>query len=89
MPISRTRSSFEAAARTGAEVPEIVRSGARAVVYARIPDVEDPVLTADLKLLRLLFNFDVKLPFKSYMPATDLTGWKQVPGCEIYYYLFN
>lgn len=73
-----------------AEVLEIVRkSGARAVVYARIPDVEDPILTADLKLLRLLFNFDVKLPFKSYMPPTDLRGWKQVPGCEIYYYPFN
>ncbi|HEY9733409.1 MAG TPA: hypothetical protein V6C89_15930 [Drouetiella sp.] len=81
---------WQLSAQKRQEVLDVVKqTGARVVVYARIPDVEDPVITTDLKIVRALLNIDLKLPFKQYMPPTDLTGWKQVPGCEIYYYLLD
>ncbi|MDZ4833649.1 MAG: hypothetical protein SGJ27_07695 [Candidatus Melainabacteria bacterium] len=70
------------------EVMDALRKvGIRAVVYARIADMEDPLVTKDLKLMSKLFNTKIDLPFKNYPEPTDLTGWKQVPGAEIYYYL--
>lgn len=70
------------------EVLDIVRAaGARAVVYSRVPDLEDPLFSQNMILMRSLFNLKIQMPFKNYPPPTDLTGWKQVPGSEVYYYL--
>ncbi len=63
------------------------RAGARAVIYARVTDLEDSLLAQNLLVMRQLFNLEVQMPFKNYVAPTDLTGWKQVPGTEVYYYL--
>ena len=70
------------------EVLDIVRrAGARAVVYSRVPDLEDSLFAQNLILIQQLFNLKLQMPFKNYPAPTDLTGWKQVPGSEVYYYL--
>lgn len=70
------------------EVLDIVRrAGARAVVYSRVPDLEDSLFAQNLMLFRRLFNLQLQLPFKNYQAPTDLNGWKQVPGSDVYYYL--
>lgn len=65
------------------------KAGIHAVIYARIPDLEDPLVARDLKFIQNLFNLKLDLPFKNYPEPSDLTGWKQVPNSEVYYYLLD
>ncbi len=72
------------------EVYEVLRkTGARALVFARVPDMEDPLITRDISVARDLLGVKLTMPFKNYVEPGDLTGWKQVPGREIYYYLLD
>lgn len=69
------------------EVYDILRNiGIRALVYVRIPDMEDPMITRDLKLLKALTGVQLKMPFKEFPVPADLTGWKAIPGVDAYYY---
>ena len=65
------------------------KTGAKALVYVRIPDMEDPIITRDLKILSSVFGMKLKSPFKEFPVPTDLTGWKTVPGVDAYYYILT
>lgn len=71
------------------EVLSILRKfGVRALVYAQIDDPEDSLFAKNLKIINKLFGVQVPT-IGGYPNPTDLTGWKQVPGYTIYYYLLN
>jgi hypothetical protein len=73
-----------------AEVYDCLRkAGARALVYVRIPDMEDPIITRDLKIISSVTGVKLKSPFKEFPVPTNTVGWKDVPGVEACYYILD
>lgn len=63
--------------------------GARALVYVRIPDMEDPIITRDLKIFSAITGAKLQSPFKEFPVPTRPTGWTPVPGVDAWYYILD